>query len=324
MFRFGFNKDKQLNNINAVIMRNFKPILFAMFFIASLGITTSCEKCDCDEPAPIPTPTPPDTINRNDIVIEPTNIYAYSYEGYSDICMMIIKSAVNNPTISVTPIHDHVSTSVKKLSEYPDEDGFYNYLVYANFSQNSTDSNRPFQIIAKATIKSSNNADSVTRTLDYTGLQRAKQIYEKFYHPFEYALGKWMLSDVCIINNNTGEYTNKTFIDSDKYLDLPGVLAVKEIDGVDAFGNQIDEERVEFISEQYTCSNLYGSGFVIPDGNGAWNAQLNDDNDGYLELYSNDQSYRMKMIMINSTVMILEYTKDNIIYSYHFNKSDSE
>lgn len=308
-------------------MKKIKPQLnvIAIFLMACfIGFATiSCGGGDDDDEPQIE-PTPSDTINRNDIVIEPTNIYAYSYEGYSDICMMIIKSAVNNPTISVTPIHDHVSTYVKKLSEYPDEDGFYNYLVYANLSSNSTTDSRPFQIIAKATIKSPTNADSLTCTLDYTGLQRAKQIYEKDYHPFKYALGKWMLSDVCIINNNTGEYTNKTFIDSDKYLYLPGELAVIETDGMDANGNPVVNEIVQCTATKFTCSNLYECGFIIPNGEGSWNAKLNDNNDGYLELSVNNQSYRMNIILVNSSKMILEYTKDNIIYSYYFNKSDSE
>ena len=313
-----------INPIFYSIMTKFKAFSFAMFFIAFFGIATSCEKCECDEPEPTPTPTPTPTdtitINMNDIVIEPTSIF-YGYEGYNDICIMVIKSTINDPTISVTPVHDHISTYVKKLSENPDDDGFYNYLVYANLSQNSTDSNRPFQIIAKAIIDSTTTgANSYTRSLDYTDTQLTKQIYEKDYDPFKFAIGKWILNNVRIINNNTGEYTSNSFIGSDKYLHLPGDLVIKKVEYNDAFGNPVVEDRAQCTSEKYTCSNLYGSGFIIPDGNGSWYAQLNDDNDGYLDFYSNDQSYRMKIIMINSTVMILEYTKDNTIYSYYFKK----
>lgn len=307
-------------------MKNFKSISIAILFIAFLGsITTSCEKCDdCDEPGQTPTPTPTDTISQNDLIIVPTNLITYGYEEYNDVCIMIIKSAFNNPTISVTPVHDYVSTYVKKLSENPDDDGFYNYLVYANISQNTTENNRPFKITAKATIYSSTNADSFSNTLNLTCTQQPKQQYENEHSPFKLSIGKWVLRNVGIINNNTGDYTYNSYLDNSLFLNLPGEITTLKLTYLDEEGNPVEEMNTQCVSESYTCSNLNECGFIIPNGNGLWYAELNEANDGYLCISTNNQSYQMKMIMISSSVMALEYTEDNTIYSYYFNKASQE
>lgn len=286
MFRFSFNKEKQLNNINTIIMKNFKTISFAILFIAFLGITTSCCKHEFTKPQ---------------ISCQIHN-RSFGAKEYNNVCIGTITSSVKLDTEDVITDNDWIDARIENPTI--NNEGYFVYPVYADIEaytggiEESTD----------------NKGNTITK---YT----SRNIHIDFIGNVS---AECDCGDKNESNTSTGHFRNNQWWAIDSELSSDNFIGTWELtDGYYADG--IDYSSQHYTSRYMTLDITDGSSGVATNvvndtefpGSGNFSFTVNGDK---ITIKSGYSTTTYNVIAIEYSFIVLEYNQGNSLHTLEFHR----